>query len=59
VDDAVFEKLKEMKGEKSWEQFLVEPLIQKTKEDQAWEDHLKAVTQAEKAKEEKPNVRGD
>lgn len=27
VDDAVFEKLKELKGGKSWEQFLVEPLL--------------------------------
>ena len=33
VDDAVFEKLRELKGEKSWEQFLVEPLIQKAKEE--------------------------
>ena len=35
VDDAVFDKLKELKGERSWEQFLVEPLIQKTKEEKS------------------------
>jgi len=27
VEDAVFEKLKKLKGKKSWEQFLVNPLI--------------------------------
>ena len=27
VEDAVFEKLKKLKGRKSWEQFLVEPLL--------------------------------
>ena len=27
LDDEVFERLKEMKGDKSWEEFLVEPLI--------------------------------
>jgi len=29
VDEAVFEKLKKLKGKRSWEQFLVEPLLQK------------------------------
>lgn len=33
VDDAVFDKLRELKGERSWEQFLVEPLIQTAKEE--------------------------
>jgi len=33
VDDAIFEKLKEIKGDRSWEQFLIEPLIQKEKEE--------------------------
>ena len=33
VDDPVFDKLRELKGERSWEQFLVEPLIQKEKEE--------------------------
>lgn len=27
VDETVFEKLKELKGKRSWEQFLVEPLL--------------------------------
>jgi len=34
VDEAVFEKLKKMKGRKSWEQFLVEPLIKKDEEEE-------------------------
>ncbi len=29
VDDTVFERLKEMKGDRSWKKFLIEPLIQK------------------------------
>ena len=29
VDDDVHKKLKEMKGSRTWEQFLVEPLIKK------------------------------
>ena len=27
VDDDVHKKLKEMKGDRTWEQFLVEPLL--------------------------------
>ena len=29
VDDDVHEKLKKLKGDRTWEQFLVEPLIKK------------------------------
>ena len=29
VDDDVFEQLDKMKGDKSWKQFLVEPLLKK------------------------------